>query len=555
MRKEHVLSILILLLSIALTSKVVFALYETTYPWLIYRHDPARSGYAPVSVPNTNTTLWKLSGPYYAVTPIIAEGIVYAAAYDDLYAVDETTGAELWTVDVNPTDYYIYGGPTFADGRLYVGTNEGYLYCLNATNGQQIWYWPTGSLPGAIETSPAVANGKVYFGTADYSSPSVKNYLVAVNVATGVEIWRYSGAGDKILSSPAIDGTWIFFGSDDDKLYALNDTGSSCQVKWTFATGGDVRSTPCVSGNKVIFGTSSTDHSIFAFDKMTGDTIWQYTLSSSQSIENSVALANDVVYFAPYSYSTYSSKAYALNASAPAGTYTEDVNDDDILLWRTPQFDTYLLTSPVATDEKVLFASNQVLYALSTANGVELWRYRFEYTGTSEPVIADGRIFINQRYDLYCFGDSYPPNTYHYPVSVLGHDFVVKITANATSNDFDYSDLLSDMKITYTLEANWIDDITAMSEITIPNQMLGGPYTLKVDGASPSTRTDTNNGTHTTIHFTYLHLSHDTHTIEITGATVIPEFPSTIILTSLIISLIAATLAKKRLHYKLASSS
>jgi len=548
MRRENALSILILLLSIALTSKAVFALYETTDPWPIYRHDSTRSGYAPVSVPNTNTTLWKLSGPYYAGTPIIVEGIVYTAANDDVYAVDETTGAELWTVDVNPTTSPVTGGLTFADGRIYVGTSEGYLYCLNATNGHQIWYWPTGSLPGSIETSPAVANGKVYFGTADHNNPSVKNYLVAVNAATGVEIWRYSGAGDQIHASPAIDGTWIFFGSDDYKLYALNDTGSSFQVKWAFTTGGDIRSTPCVSGNKVIFGTASTDHSIFAVNKMTGDMIWRYTLYSSESTEKSVAVANDVVYFTSYSYSTSYSKAYALNASAPAGTYAEDVNDDAILLWRTPQFDTSYLTSPVATDEKVLFASNQVLYALSTTNGVTLWRYRFESTGASEPVIADGRIFINQRYDLYCFGDSYPPNTYHYPVSVLEHDFDVKITANATSSDFDYSDLLSEMKITYTLEANWLKDLTAMSEITIPNQMLGGPYTLKVDGASPSTRTDTNNGTHTTIHFTYLHLSHDTHTIEITGGTVIPEFPSTIILTLLIISLIAATLAKKRLH-------
>jgi outer membrane protein assembly factor BamB len=469
---------------------------------------------------------------------------VYTASYDDVYAIDETTGVELWSVDVNPTSYQISGGPTFANGKLYVGTQEGYLYCLNATTGQQIWYWPTGALPGYIATSPVVANGKVYFGTADYSSPSVKNYLIAVNATTGVEVWRYIGAGDKILASPAVDGTWIFFGSDYDKVYALNDTGSSFQVKWTYTTSGNVRSTPCVSEGKVFFGTYSTDHSVFALNKTTGAMVWKYTTLSAYSIDTSVSVANDILYFTSLYY-----YAYALNASAPSGNYTEGGGSEYlILIWRTQQITTYPNKSPAITDDKMLLTAGYVLRTFNVQTGVPMWSYNFASGTIGEPVVADGRIFITKSNMLYSFGDFYPPNTYDYPVSGTGYDYVVKVDANATVKNFNYSSLESEKKLTYILEANWVQDITVMSNITIPNDMLGGPYTVTVDGASPTTKSEHDNGTHTTISFTYLQFSHNDHVVEVTGTTVIPEFPTTIMLAALItISLIAVTLAKKKL--------
>jgi outer membrane protein assembly factor BamB len=549
LKKHYILSSLTFLIAFALTSGAVFALYETTHPWPVYRHDSSRSGYAPVSAPNTNTTLWTWVAPAGSLRdPVLAEGIVYTASHDDLCALDETTGAELWSIDVNPTSYEVSGGPAFADGRVYVGTYEGYLYCHNATSGQQMWYWPTGTPDWRIETNPVEVNGKVYFGTADYDSPSVKNYLVAVNATTGVEIWRYAGADNRIVSSPAIDGAWVFFGCDDGKVYALKDLGSSFTLNWTWTapSGYRIRSTPCVSGDKVFFGSYTSEHSVFAVNKTTGDTIWQYTLQATQQIENSVALANDVVYIAPHTTATYT-RAYALNASAPAGTYQEAVNDDDILLWRTPQFSTDYLTSAAATDDKVLFASSTVLYALNTQDGETLWSYAFGSSGVGEPVVADGRIFIRQSNTLYCFGDFYPPNTYRYPVVGTGYEFVVEIVANATCKVFDYSNLESEKKLTYNLDANWNTNKIVMSNITIPHDMLGGTYTLKVDGGGPASIDLDSNDTHTTIHFTYLHEAHDNHDIEITGTTVIPEFSSTTILPLLIIlSLLMLALLKRK---------
>ena len=548
MEKGYALIITGIILSFILLSTVAYG-YETTWPWPIYRCDQSRSGYSPVSAPDTNATLWTWEVSYGSLrTPIIANGIVYTVSYDDLYALDETTGVELWHVQVGTSGAQITGGPTFADGKLYVGTYDGYVYCLNSSNGQQIWYWPTGTAYGRVETSPVVANGKVYFGTADYSYPSEKNYLVAVNANTGVQVWRYTGVDNKIRASPAVDGTWIFFASDNGKVYALNDTGSSFQLKWSFTTSSSVLlSTPCISGDKVIFGTHQEDHSIFALNKTTGDIIWQYILKYTySSIDNSVAVANNIVYFTPSS--GWSRPVYALNASASPGTYNEGaINEDEILIWKCPEG--YLSSpcnSPAITNDKLIVRGHYILYVLNIDDGTKVWSYDF-VSGQlpGEPVIADGRIFITQAKKLFCFGDFYPANRYNYPVNVAGHDYIVEIAANATCTNFNYSALLSEKKLTYTLKANWINDETVISNITVPNEMLGGPYTVIVDGGETPIN-EYNNGTHTTIGFTYLQLSHGSHIIEITGTTVVPEFPQFLISTLLIVTALTAIILKRK---------
>jgi len=543
MKIRNVIITLTVLVLFASTSSAAYGLYETTHPWTNYRNNQSRSGYQPVSTPDTNSTLWSWTSPSgVPKNPVIAEGIVYVAAYDDLYAIDETTGAQLWTVDVNggsSSSNIGNRGPTVSDGKLYVGDVEGYLWCLNATNGQEIWHWPYAIPPGVIDTSPVVANGRVYFGTADGADGN--NYLVALDAATGAEKWKYTAPDHNILSSPAVDGTWIFFGCDDSKVYALNDTGNYATLKWSKTTGGRVRSTPCVYGDKLFFGTSSADHSVFAVNKTTGGSIWNFTLQSSYEIAYSLAVANDVVYFAaPHNY------VYALNASATPGSYSE-TSPGELVLWRSLQFTEYTLRSPVVTNDKVFLTASNVLHALNINNGLKLWSYDLSYAYDDGPVVADGRIFVADSQKLHCFGDFYPPNTYRYPVVGTGYEFVVEIVANATCQVFDYSNLESEKKLAYNLDANWNTNHLAMSNITIPHAMLGGPYTLTVDGGGPASIDFGSNGTHTTIHFTYLQESNDNHNIEIIGTTVIPEFSSITILPLLVIlSLVMLALLKRK---------
>jgi outer membrane protein assembly factor BamB len=525
----------------ALSLSSVSGLYDTMRPWINYRNDQVRSGYQPVATPDSNSTLWGwTAGSGNMRNLVVDNGIVYAHSYDDLYALDETTGAQLWTVDVNGGQAAYIGDRalTFSDGKIFVGDMDGYLWCLNATNGQEIWHWPLAIPPGSINTNPVVANGKVYFGTADGAAGN--NYLVALNITTGERVWWYTAPDNSILSSPVVDGTWIFFGCDDNKVYALNDTGPFATLIWSKAYGGRMRSTPCVYEDKLFFGSSSTDRSVFAVNKTTGASIWNFTLTSGYYIENSVAVANDIVYFA--SPSRY---LYALNASAPSGAYGE--SSMEIILWRSLQLPYGTYRSPVITNDKVFVTINNVLFAFDIANGLQEWSYDFvNYVYDDEPVIADGRVFVARYRFVYCFGDFYPANTYQYPVVGSGYEYSVEIVANATCQTFDYSALEAEMRLTYNLEANWIGNHLVMSNITIPHEMLGGPYVLTVDGGGPSSMESVSNDTHTTLSFTYLHQSQDNHDIEIVGTTAIPDFSLLTLLPLLATITIAAIALLKR---------
>ena len=514
------------LLFVAFTSGTVFGLYETTIPWSMYRHDLTHSGSTTSTAPSTNDTLWSWSHTGLK-TPVVADGKVIVADNYGLYALDETTGVKLW----GPSSFTgsFYGAPTVVDGRIYMGTSSGYLYCVNATNGAKIWEYQA-TATGQIQTNTAVANGKVYFGTTD-------NYLYALNANTGAHVWHYVAGGAIYYSSPAVDGTMIYFGCDDDKVYALNDTGSLPALRWTYTTLGNVRSTPTIADGKIFFGSSSTDHALFAVDKTTGGHLWKYVLSTSYTIDTSPAFSDGIVYFtAPYN------KAYALYANATVGiNYTE--TDPAIRLWSTT-VGTYP-NSPAVADGKVFFGAGYALYALNAADGITLWTYTFTYT-IDEPIVADGRIFVSQYYGLYCFGNPYPPVTYYYTVTPIPENtFIIRLDTNGTpSSQLGVAGLITLKKINYTIEG--IVGTTGMSNITIPNAMLGGPYTVTVDGGVPTYQAPpVDNGTHTSLYFTYLQSS---HMVEITGTTVIAEFPSpTIILPVLITaSLIAVALAKNR---------
>jgi outer membrane protein assembly factor BamB len=53
----------------------------------------------------------------------------------------------------------VASSPAIADGKLYIGSNDGYLYCLNATSGTLLWNYRIGT---EAKSSPAIADGKLY---------------------------------------------------------------------------------------------------------------------------------------------------------------------------------------------------------------------------------------------------------------------------------------------------------------------------------------------------------------------------------------------------------
>ena len=51
-----------------------------------------------------------------------------------------------------------------AEGRVYVGSNDGRFYVLEAATGKKLWEYEAGA---ALSSSPAIGNGKVVIAAQD----------------------------------------------------------------------------------------------------------------------------------------------------------------------------------------------------------------------------------------------------------------------------------------------------------------------------------------------------------------------------------------------------
>ena len=106
--------------------------------WPTYRHDSARSGHTPASVPAKLNQSWQTDLGSNLTSPVAANGKLLVAATDahTVYALDSETGEVDWS--------YTAGGrvdspPTIYRGRVLFGSADGRVYCLRASDGKLVW--------------------------------------------------------------------------------------------------------------------------------------------------------------------------------------------------------------------------------------------------------------------------------------------------------------------------------------------------------------------------------------------------------------------------------
>jgi outer membrane protein assembly factor BamB len=136
-------------------------------------------------------------------------------------------------------------------------------------------------------TSPVIADGRVYVGSND-------GHVYALDAATGAVLW--SGAtGASIVFSPAVDQGRVFVGSDDTKIYAFPTTcATPCPPLWTATTMGRISSSPAVADGAVYVGAGrGADGDLWALDAATGATRWVAPLFAAP---RTPAVVNGVVY-------------------------------------------------------------------------------------------------------------------------------------------------------------------------------------------------------------------------------------------------------------------
>jgi outer membrane protein assembly factor BamB len=214
---------LLFLLTVALAALLCGTVHAEDWP--TFRHDNARSASTPEQLPAKLTQQWVFV-PRHAPDPAWTEpakekprvrfdeafhvaavgDAVYfgSSANGKVYCLDGATGQVRWSA--------ITGGPvrvapTVADGRVYVGSDDGHAYCLQATDGALVWRMRASFRPDKVvgngdmislwpvRTGVLVDKGVAYFGAGVFPHESI--FLCAVDAATGNLLWCNDTCGEE----------------------------------------------------------------------------------------------------------------------------------------------------------------------------------------------------------------------------------------------------------------------------------------------------------------------------------------------------------------------
>ena len=244
----------------------------------------------------------------------------------------------------------IHGTPAVDGDLIYVAGYYGRIYVVSWSKRAREWKYPRGEdeFLQPIVGGVVVSGGRAYFGCAD-------GKVYALDADSADLEWTFQ-TGDKIWSTPAIDGDALYIGSFDKKLYALDIVTGGEKCIEPFETEGTITSTPLVNDGTVYVG--SFDRHIYAVDTANGQQIWKFPVEDgAESKPGNWFWANLVVYNNTIYAGNLDGKVYILDA----GTGDQVVNAIDL---GSP-----VASSPVVGGNSIVVATEEgVVYAIDTAS-------------------------------------------------------------------------------------------------------------------------------------------------------------------------------------------
>jgi outer membrane protein assembly factor BamB len=327
------------------------------------------------------------------------------------------------------------GNPTVADGKVYATTSQEASYgelnstsefaCLDAYTGTPIWRLPLEAF--APRESVAIAYGKLYMipgnvttsvDTISGSEYSTVNQIWALGT-NAWPMWRrdpgHSAAGQSgpanltlrwkfatggaVVSSPSIADGIAYFGSQDKNIYAVNAQDGS--LIWKFATGDRIKSSPAVVDGRVY--TGADDGNVYCLDAYNGTQIWKAPAGGAATanfaaaviLRSSPAVEGGKVYVG-----SLDTNVYAINA------------DSGNVDWKY-KTEGVITSSPAVADGAVYAVSQEptaaALYKLNAVNGSLIWKKTIPYKETfmggtdmhASPTVAEGMVIASANAEEY----------------------------------------------------------------------------------------------------------------------------------------------------------
>jgi alcohol dehydrogenase (cytochrome c) len=141
--------------------------------------------------------------------PLVVDGTLFFTTDEGSFAIDAATCQERWK-SIRPLAKGSFArvnrGFAYLDGRLFRGTQDGYVMALSAETGKTLWEVRLDVAgPGVtVPMAPIAADGKVFIGNAGGDQVGVTGHVYAVSADTGAVVWRF----DVVPDAPSVRATW-----------------------------------------------------------------------------------------------------------------------------------------------------------------------------------------------------------------------------------------------------------------------------------------------------------------------------------------------------------
>ena len=325
-------------------------------------------------------------------SPIVADGRVYTI---DTQAVvrsfDAGNGAPFWSTavvggegDVADRNALYGGGVAAGGGRIYATNGLGYVFALDPADGSVLWQVkPLGPVRGA----PSYADGNVYVMTQD-------NQIAALDAASGSTRWTSAAAmeiaGVFGAASPAIGRGTVVAGFSSGELSAYRyengravwqDTLTRTRISTSVSSLSDIDADPVIDGNQVI--AIGQGGRMVALDILSGQRMWELNIAGMST----PWVAGDWVFVV-----TDAGQAMAINRTSGRVRW---INQMPRWGSEKKKKDPIFYEGPVLAGGRLIFVgSNGALIEIDPDTGAFLTQRNLGDAVTLQPVVANRTLYV-----------------------------------------------------------------------------------------------------------------------------------------------------------------
>jgi outer membrane protein assembly factor BamB len=337
-------SLLMMLPTARFTSQPVALQAESDWP--LFRGDPLQTGVAHTTLPDKLDIRWKVDlKKGIESTAAIVKDTVYVGCFDEhLYAFDLATGKQKWKTRLGS----IKAAPSYHEGMLFVGDEDGIFYCVDAATGTRLWYFETG---GEITAGANFSGNNVLFGSHDSTL-----YCIALKPLAPLGTLRMNGS-----AAAAFGGI----------LEALPQP----KPLWKVKTEGPVNGAPLVAnGQTFVAGCDSHLHII---DVVKGQELAKIELSGQAAATAAV----------------FSNNLYVGNMNSEMQGL--DLKKQNVTWSYAPKRAQPFYSSAAVTDNLVVVGCrDRYVHAMHRVKGDKAWSFQATGRVDSSPVIVGRRVYV-----------------------------------------------------------------------------------------------------------------------------------------------------------------